>query len=86
MASGRPGGRRIARRSLVFALIALLAIAVAAAAIGLGVPGIRIQLQLGPPRDPDTGRQPGALVLERPRRARRRASRHRRPARRWGRS
>jgi hypothetical protein len=39
-----PGGRRIARRSLVFALIALLAIAVAAAAIGIGVPGIRIQL------------------------------------------
>lgn len=41
---GAPGGRRIARRSLVFALIALLAIAVAAAAIGIGVPGIRIQL------------------------------------------
>jgi hypothetical protein len=39
-----PGGRRIARRSLVIALIALLAIAVAAAAIGIGVPGIRIQL------------------------------------------
>jgi hypothetical protein len=45
---GVPGGRRVARRSLVIALIALLAIAVAAAAIGLGVPGIRIQLQLGP--------------------------------------
>lgn len=42
---GAAGGPRIARRSLVIALIALLAIAVAAAAIGLGVPGIRIELR-----------------------------------------
>jgi hypothetical protein len=47
-----PGGRRIARRSLVIALIALLAIAVAAAAIGIGVPGIRIILQLDPIASP----------------------------------
>ena len=56
---GVPGGRRIARRSLVIALIALLAIAVAAAAIGLGVPGIRIQLQLGPIATPTPAASPG---------------------------
>ena len=49
---GAPGGRRIARRSLVIALIALLAIAVAAAAIGIGVPGIRIQLGPNPTQSP----------------------------------
>jgi hypothetical protein len=38
-------GRRIARRSLLIAVVALLAIVVAAAAIGLGVPGIRIDLR-----------------------------------------
>lgn len=43
--SGAPGGRRIARRSLLIAVVALLAIVVAAAAIGLGVPGIRIDLR-----------------------------------------
>lgn len=49
---GVPGGRRVARRSLVIALIALLTIAVAAAAIGLGVPGIRIQLGPNPTPSP----------------------------------
>jgi hypothetical protein len=49
---GSAGGRRVARRSLVIALIALLAIAVAATAIGIGVPGIRIQLQLNPVQSP----------------------------------
>lgn len=57
---GVPGGRRIARRSLVIALVALLAIAVAAAAIGLGVPGIRIQLQLSPLASPTPAASPGA--------------------------
>jgi hypothetical protein len=38
--AGRP---RVARRSLVLAIVALLALAVAAAALGLGVPGIRIE-------------------------------------------
>jgi hypothetical protein len=57
---GAPGGRRVARRSLVIALIALLAIAVAAAAIGIGVPGIRIQFQLGPIATPTpTASAPG---------------------------
>jgi len=39
------GLRRAGRRSLLIALIALLAIVVVAAAIGLGVPGIRIELR-----------------------------------------
>ena len=56
---GAPGGRRIARRSLVFALIALLAIAVAAAAIGIGVPGIRIQLGPNTPSPTPTASAPG---------------------------
>ena len=45
LADGGLGGRRVARRSLVIAIVALLAIAVAAAALGLGVPGIRIELR-----------------------------------------
>jgi hypothetical protein len=49
---GVPGGRRVARRSLVIAVIALLAIAVAAAAIGIGVPGIRIELRPNPTQSP----------------------------------
>lgn len=43
-----PGGRRVARRSLLLALAALLLVAVAAAALGIGVPGIRIEFG-GPP-------------------------------------
>ena len=45
LAEAWPGGRRAARRSLLIALAALLAIAAVAAAIGLGVPGIRIELR-----------------------------------------
>ena len=40
---GFRGGRLVARRSLLIAVVVLLAIAAAAAAIGLGVPGIRIE-------------------------------------------
>lgn len=55
-----PGGRRIARRSLLIAVAALLAIAVAAAAIGLGVPGIRIDLRALPtPSAAPTASAPG---------------------------
>lgn len=55
-----PGGRRIARRSLLIALVALLALVVAAAAIGLGVPGIRIDLrQLPTPTPGPTAGAPG---------------------------
>src|SRR5207247_3800571 len=39
------GPTRIGPRSLVIAIVALLAIAAAVAAIGLGVPGIRIELR-----------------------------------------
>lgn len=49
-----PGGRRIARRSLLIAVVALLALVVAAAAIGLGVPGIRIDLRQLPTQAPAT--------------------------------
>lgn len=45
LAGSGVGGRRVARRSLLIAIVALLAIVVAAAAIGLGVPGIRIELR-----------------------------------------
>lgn len=45
---GPVGGRRVVRRSLLIAIVALLAIVVAAAAIGLGVPGIRIELRPNP--------------------------------------
>jgi hypothetical protein len=38
-----PGGRRMARRSLLIAIVAILLVAVAAAALGVGVPGIRIE-------------------------------------------
>lgn len=55
-----PGGRRIARRSLLIALVALLALVVAVAAIGLGVPGIRIDLrQLPTPTPGPTAGTPG---------------------------
>jgi hypothetical protein len=55
-----PGGRRIARRSLLIALVALLALVVAAAAIGLGVPGIRIDLRQLPTQTPGpTAAAPG---------------------------
>jgi hypothetical protein len=47
-----PPGRRIARRSLLIAVVGLLAIVVAAAAIGLGVPGIRIDLRQIPSQTP----------------------------------
>ena len=47
-----PTGRRIARRSLLIAVVAFLAIVVAAAAIGLGVPGIRIDLRQLPTQTP----------------------------------
>jgi hypothetical protein len=47
-----PGGRRIARRSVLIAVVALLGIVVAAAAIGLGVPGIRIDLRPLPTQTP----------------------------------
>ncbi len=42
---GASRGRRVARRSLLIALVALLAIVVVVAAIGLGVPGVRIELR-----------------------------------------
>jgi hypothetical protein len=55
-----PGGRRIARRSLIIAIVALLALVVAAAAIGIGVPGIRIDLGPLPPQTPGpTASAPG---------------------------
>jgi hypothetical protein len=53
-----PGDRRVARRSLLIAVVAVLAIAVAAAAIGLGVPGIRIEF-LPPAPSPSAGQAPG---------------------------
>lgn len=52
-----PGGRRVARRSLLLALVALLLVAVAAAALGIGVPGIRIEF--GGPPGPTAGQTPG---------------------------
>jgi hypothetical protein len=58
--SGRvalPGGRRVARRSLLIALVALLIVAVAAAALGIGVPGIRIEF--GGPPGPTAGQTRG---------------------------
>lgn len=60
LAGGGLGGRRVARRSLLIALVALLAIVVAAAAIGLGVPGIRIELRpLASPTPTATAGVPG---------------------------
>ncbi len=57
---GVRGGRRIARRSLLFAVVALLAIVVVAAALGLGVPGIRIDLRPLPSQSPTpTASAPG---------------------------
>ena len=45
---GFRGGRHVARRSLLLAVVVLLAIAAVAAAIGLGVPGIRIERRPNP--------------------------------------
>ncbi len=62
--TSHPG--RIARRSLVIALIALLAIALVAAAIGLGVPGIRIELRSIATPPPRASGPPSSTALESP--------------------
>jgi len=47
-----PGSWRPVRRSLVLALVALLALAIVAGAVGLGLPGLRLILGGGPPPTP----------------------------------
>jgi hypothetical protein len=51
--AGRPAGRPL-RRSVVLALVALLALAVVAGAVGLGLPGLRFILGGGPTPPPTT--------------------------------
>ena len=76
---GAPARRRIARRSLLIALVALLAIVVAAAAIGLGVPGIRIEVRSE--REPARQREPAPWPRARPPGHQQRSLRHLRGAR-----